>query len=186
MQRPEVRPNPANRFASRLLFLLLAIVPAAARADDWPQWLGPQRDGVWRETGVLDKFPPGGPKVRWRIPVEAGYSGPAVADGKVFLTDRVVAKGVKVPTNQFATTTIPGTERVLCFNEADGKPLWKYEYDCPYMISYPLGPRTTPLVHQGKVYTLGAEGNLLCLTEDEGKVVWGHEFKKDYQVKAPL
>ena len=71
------------------LFLSLVLTTSAAHADDWPQWLGPKRDGVWRETGILAKFPPGGPKVRWRAPVSEGYSGPAVADGKVYVTDRV-------------------------------------------------------------------------------------------------
>src|SRR5262249_34383612 len=64
---------------------------AAARADDWPQWLGPRRDGVWRETGLLQKFPPGGPTIRWRAPVGQGYAGPAVANGRVYVTDLVLA-----------------------------------------------------------------------------------------------
>jgi outer membrane protein assembly factor BamB len=156
------------------------------RADDWPQWLGPQRDGVWRETGIVTKFPPGGPPVRWRTPIAAGYSGPAVAEGRVYVTDRFVAKGATVPKNQFSTSKIAGTERVLCLNEADGKILWTHEYDCPYAISYPLGPRTTPLVKDGKVYTLGAEGNLFCLDAQDGKVIWSHDFKKEYQSKTPL
>src|ERR1019366_904561 len=71
------------------LFLGMSCAPIAAHADDWPQWLGPQRDGVWRETGILRKFPAGGPKVRWRTPVGEGYSGPSVAKGKVYITDRV-------------------------------------------------------------------------------------------------
>lgn len=171
--------------ASGLFFLLIGTGPSA-RADDWPQWLGPQRDGVWRETGILEKFPKDGPRVRWRVPVAAGYSGPAVAEGKVFLTDHVVAKGAKLPKNEFQRATIPGAERVLCFNEADGKLLWQHEYDCTYTISYPLGPRTTPVVHDGKVYTLGAEGNLVCLHTDTGKPVWSHDLKAEYHVKAPL
>src|SRR5262245_42576056 len=76
-------------------------VSAAARAADWPRWLGPQRDGVWRETGVLDKFPEGGPKLRWRTPVGGGYAGPAVADGRVYVMDRVLADGEKDPENPF-------------------------------------------------------------------------------------
>ena len=67
----------------------LTTVPT--RADDWPQWLGPQRDGVWRENGLVDKFPASGPKVRWRTPIAEGYSGPAVAQGRVVITDRVLA-----------------------------------------------------------------------------------------------
>ena len=58
-----------------------------ALADDWPQWLGPQRDGVWRETDLVERFPPDGPTIRWRVPVAIGYSGPAVAAGKVYVTD---------------------------------------------------------------------------------------------------
>src|SRR5262249_33146335 len=60
----------------------------AARADDWPQWLGPRRDGVWRETGILAKFPVGGPKVVWRVDLGAGFTGPAVAGGRVYVMDR--------------------------------------------------------------------------------------------------
>jgi len=61
-------------------------------ADDWPQWLGPNRDGVWRETGIIEKIPEGGPKILWRVPVNAGYCGPAVANDRIFLLDRVAGK----------------------------------------------------------------------------------------------
>src|SRR3989441_1743845 len=109
---------PFSRDAQRcLLALLLAsLVVAGAKADDWPQWLGPQRDGVWRETGILERFPEGGPKVRWRTKIRAGYSGPAVAEGRVYVMDRQVAPGAKKPANDFARGTIAGTERVLCLN----------------------------------------------------------------------
>src|SRR5436190_19345353 len=59
-----------------LCLTFVAIATMSSRADDWPQWLGPQRDSVWREDHVLDKFPDGGPKVRWRSPVGGGYAGP--------------------------------------------------------------------------------------------------------------
>ena len=62
--------------------LLALALTATLRADDWPQWLGPQRDGVWRETGIIERFPEGGPAVRWRVPIGGGYSGPAVAEGR--------------------------------------------------------------------------------------------------------
>ena len=160
-----------------LLTLLLCF--SAARADDWPQWLGPQRDGVWRETGILDKFPADGPKVQWRTPIGGGYAGPAVAGGKVYVTDRVLAPGVKNPDNLFARSTINGTERVLCIDEASGTVLWTHEYDCPYQVSYPAGPRTTPVIQGGKVYTVGAMGDLICLDAGSGKVLWSKNFHKD-------
>src|SRR3954453_18056563 len=178
-----------NRKIPGVLFCLINLVWFAApllRADDWPQWLGPRRDGVWRETGILERFPQGGPKVRWRAKVGAGYSGPAVAEGRVYVMDRHPAKGAKKPANDFARGTLPGTERVLCLNEADGKVLWAHEYDCPYTISYPLGPRTSPVVRDQRAYTLGAEGNLFCFDAVTGKVLWSRELKKDYKVGAPL
>ncbi|MFM8725823.1 MAG: pyrrolo-quinoline quinone, partial [Planctomycetaceae bacterium] len=66
--------------------LVLSLTCRQASADDWPQWMGPQRDNVWREDGLLEKFPEAGPKVLWSTPLAGGYSGPAVAAGKVFIT----------------------------------------------------------------------------------------------------
>ena len=140
-------------------------------ADDWPQWLGPGRDAVWRESGIVEKFPTNGPPVRWRAAVGGGFAGPIVAQGRVYVADRDPSRGV---------------ERVLCLSEADGTRLWEHEYECPYAISYPAGPRVAPLVSSGKVYTLGAEGNLLCLDADVGKVLWSRDFKKEFGIKAPV
>ncbi|PYJ87518.1 MAG: pyrrolo-quinoline quinone [Verrucomicrobia bacterium] len=165
---------------------LAAFAASSLRADDWPQWLGPQRDGVWREIGILEKFPAEGPKVRWRAPIGAGYTGPAVANGRVYVMDRQLAQGASNSSNPFARGEIPGTERVLCLKEDDGEILWKHEYDCPYAVSYPAGPRATPTVHDGKVYTLGTEGNLICLEAEKGKLIWSHELTKDYHTTTPM
>src|SRR5436309_12144609 len=100
-----------RKWAAWAVGLLLVMMVPLARADDWPQWLGPKRDGVWREKGILDKFPPGGPKVRWRVGVGAGYSGPAVAGGRVFVTDHLLADGVKLG-GGFDMKPLAGTERV--------------------------------------------------------------------------
>jgi len=166
--------------------LAVVLGVAAPCADDWPQWLGPQRDGVWRETGIIEKFSANGPRVRWRTPVGSGYAGPAVAQGRVFVMDRQLARGANKPADPFAKATIPGTERVLCLDAADGKVLWKHEYDCPYTMSYPAGPRATATVHEGKVYALGAEGNLFCFEALSGKLLWSRDFKVDYEAKTPL
>jgi outer membrane protein assembly factor BamB len=173
--------------ASFFCALLTFAAGSGVQADDWPQWLGPQRDAVWGETGILEKFPENGPRVRWRTPIAAGYSGPAVVDGRVYIMDRVLAEGAKNPTEVFPSRRkISGVERILCLNEGDGKILWKHEYDCPYNISYPLGPRTTPLVYDHKLYTLGAEGTLFCLGAIQGNVLWVHDLKKEYATDAPL
>ncbi len=171
-------------FPAFMALSLLSTLPLFA--DDWPQWLGPERDSVWRETGILRKFPADGPIVRWRAPIGAGYSGPAVASGHVYVTDRLLAQGASNPTDPFKTDVIPGSERVLCLDESTGKVLWQYQYDCPYTMSYPAGPRATPLISGDKVDTLGAEGNLLCLNTKNGKVLWSMDFKKDYHAPTPL
>jgi outer membrane protein assembly factor BamB len=163
-------------------FLLVSFL----RADDWPQWLGPQRDGVWRETGILERFPAAGPKVRWRVPVNAGYTGPAVANGRVYLMDRKVDSGAPMSRSAFDRGEIPGNERVLCLNEVDGKIIWEHTYNRPYTVSYAAGPRATPLVSGGKVYTLGTEGNLLCLDAEKGTVLWSRDFQKDFGARSPM
>jgi outer membrane protein assembly factor BamB len=174
-----------QRFAYAFLSCCLAV--GVASAEDWPQWLGPKGDGVWRETGLLDKFPPEGPKVRWRTPVGIGYAGPAVADGRVYLLDRVLAEGARNPDNPFSRDlTVGGKELVRCFDAATGKPLWEHSYDCEYQVSYPAGPRTTPTVHGGKVYTLGTMGDLYCLDAATGKVVWSRNLPQDYKVNVPM
>ena len=162
----------------------IAIAPLPLPADEWPQWMGPQRDNVWREDGVLEALPAAGPRVVWRVPIAGGYAGAAVAGGRVFVTDYVTAADVKVANFERKTST--GTERVLCLDEATGQLLWKHEYPVTYTIAYPAGPRCTPTVDGDRVYTLGAEGDLFCFDAATGKVVWSRDLKKDYATKAAL
>ena len=171
-----------------VIALALFLVPGATavQAEDWPQWLGPNRDSVWRETGILDKFPQDGPPVKWRVKIGSGYSGPVVAKGRVYVMDRQLAPEATNPSDPFQRGSITGGERVLCLTEADGKMLWQHQYECAYTISYPAGPRAAPLVADGKVFTVGAEGNLFCLDAESGKVLWSHDFKKEFGVKAPM
>ncbi|MBY0512397.1 MAG: PQQ-like beta-propeller repeat protein [Gemmataceae bacterium] len=157
----------------------LLVCASALRADDWPQWLGPQRDGVWREAGVLDRFPAGGPKQVWTHPIHAGYAGPAVANGRVYVADRVTADG-----KMFSKE---GTERLLCLDEKTGAEVWKHEYPADYLkLSYPSGPRTTATVDGDRVYFLGAVGDLVCLDAAKGTVLWSKNFPKDYAAKIPI
>ncbi|MFM7739108.1 MAG: PQQ-binding-like beta-propeller repeat protein, partial [Planctomycetota bacterium] len=165
-------------------FTQVSVALSLAAGDDWPQWMGPKRDNVWRETGILEKFPEGGPKVLWRSPINIGYAGPAVAQGKVFAMDLSSQGNVQV--DNFARKEFSGTERVLCFEEASGKLLWEHAYDVVYSVSYPSGPRCTPIVDGDLVYALGGEGNLTCLEVASGKVVWSKELKKEYQTKSAL
>ena len=146
--------------------------------------MGPNRDNVWRETGLLDKFPEGGPRVVWRQPVAGGYAGPAVGDGSVFVCDYVSDSNVKV--DNFDRKEFTGKERVLCLDAATGKERWHHEYPVKYSISYPAGPRCTPVIDGDKLYTLGAEGNLICLKAKSGEVVWQKDLPKEYHTKTAL
>jgi len=157
---------------------------ANAFAADWPQWMGPERDNVWREEGIVAELPADGPRIAWRAPIAGGYAGPAVADGKVFITDYKTDDNVNVA--NFERKESSGVERILCLDEKTGKELWKHEYPVKYTISYPAGPRCTPAVADGKVYTLGAEGNLLALDANTGEVLWQHDFQKEYGAKTDL
>src|SRR5438477_3125122 len=78
-----------------------------------------------------------------------------------------------------------GKERVLCLDAKTGKEIWKHEYDCPYAVSYASGPRCTPTVAGGKVYTLGTMGDLHCLDATDGRVVWAKDLKTEYKVETP-
>lgn len=174
-----------RRYVLAAVLAMLTMAPAL-RADDWPQWLGPKRDGVWRETGIIERFPQSGPKYRWRTAIGEGYAGPAVVGEYVYITDRIRAAGAQNPANPFGKGgRIEGSERVLCLEEKTGKIVWTHEYKCTYQVSYAAGPRTTPVVDNGKVYTLGTMGDLFCLDAATGKVLWSKNFVKDYAADVP-
>jgi outer membrane protein assembly factor BamB len=164
----------------------IAFYVTSARADDWPQWLGPNRDGIWKENDIVESFPSGGPKVVWKVPIGLGYTGPAVANGKVYVMDRLLADGVTLPANAFAKGKNKGIERVQCRDERTGALIWKHDYPAEYAISYAAGPRCTPTVEGDRVYTLGAMGHLFCLDVGTGKAVWSKDFIKDYESFLPV
>ena len=174
-----------SRLIHTCLLALGLVAGSTGETADWPQWRGPQRDGIWRETGTVEQIPATGLPVRWRIPIEGGYAGPAVAGGRVFVTDYVRRDG-ELANNPNDRTLLAGNERVLCLDATTGQVLWKHEYDCPYSISYAAGPRCTPTVHDGRVYVVGAEGNLLCLEASTGKLLWQKDFKRDYAAPTPI
>ena len=153
---------------------LLLWTSAAVRADDWPQWRGPNRDGSCADTGLLESFPAAGLKVRWRAPVGWGFSSPVVAQGRVFLADSELMKP-------------QAKERLHCLDETTGKPLWTHSYEVAYEDwafdpTQEIGPVATPIVESGKVYTLGRLGHLFCLDVRSGNVLWKKNLGEDYQV----
>lgn len=147
-------------------------------AEDWPQWRGAGRVGVWTETGIVDELPDE-LTVKWRAPVNSGYSGPAVADGRVFITDWV---------EDSESRTMDGIERVLALDEATGAVIWSHEWSTSYRMlqsSYAIGPRATPTIDDDRVYVVGATGRLLSLDVATGDVIWHKDFVEDYGTSVP-
>ena len=151
-----------------------AIVVGAAgmaAAEDWPEFRGAGRRGVWLESGILETFPAEGLKARWRTPVKRGYAGPAVADGRVFVTDYEPTDGMR------------GTERALALDEATGEVLWVQEWAADYAgIQWEIGPGATPTVDGDRVYVLGRDGVLSAFKTDTGEVLWRKSYSEDYGV----
>jgi outer membrane protein assembly factor BamB len=159
-------------FAGLLAAVAISLWLNAAAAEDWPRWRGPRGDGTWNAPAVPEKWPEGGPPVVWQSPIGPGYSGISVIGGRVYTMDRLKDSG---------------EERIVCFDEKDGKLLWEQRYAADYKgLDYDKGPRCTPTVHAGRVYTLGAVGHVKCLDAASGKVLWSKDLVKDHQAKLPM
>ena len=150
--------------------VLVPLLAAAAVGEDWPQWRGSQRDGVVREAGLLEELPDGPLPRAWTQPVGSGYSGPTVADGRVYLTDQVREN----------------VERVLCFDAASGEPLWQHEYDAVYTIGYRAGPRASVTVEGGRAFAVGAMGHFHCFDAASGEILWKRDLAVDYDAAMPI
>src|SRR6266496_1064312 len=153
----------------------LYLVAQESVATDWPQWRGPNRDGVWNETGLLKSFPAEGLKVRWRVPVGPGWSSPVVVRGRVYLTDMRLEKP-------------KAWERIKCFKESTGKLLWGYASELVYpewafIPEHGGGPAATPIVEDGKIYSLGRNGQVDCLDARNGKVIWEIQLGRKYEIR---
>ena len=154
-------------------FLVMHVV---VQGDDWPEWRGAGRTGVWNETGILETFPAGGLTIRWRTPIHAGYAGPSVSGGRVFLTDSRRTVGNRA------------LERALALDERTGAVRWTQEWQADYtglQLIYAIGPRATPTVDGNRVYVLGAMGRLLALDAATGQILWQKDFVRDFDASVP-
>jgi outer membrane protein assembly factor BamB len=157
----------ARKAALVLAVLALALAWAPPAAADWPQFLGPARDGTSPETGLLTSWPKKGPPVLWERKAGEGYSGLVLAGDRLILFHRV------------------GDEEVVeCLDPTTGKQRWAFRYRTSYRDDFNKGdgPRSTPIITDKHVFTLGAEGMLHCLDAATGKKVWGRSLLKEYDV----
>ena len=146
-----------NLNAAAQLLLVLVLLPSAVCAEDWPRWGGPRGDGTWRGPHLPEAWPAGKLPVVWNKAIGGGYGGVSVAEGRVYVMDR--------------QTEPVEVERIVCFDAASGKQLWVHKYAVRYgKLDYGNGPRATPTVFEGCVYTLGAVGHACCLEAQDGKL----------------
>ena len=130
------------RTVSVITLIASVFISSVTYGEDWPQWMGQNRDGVWNEKHVVDAIPEGGLPVKWRVPVRHGYSGPAVAKGRVFVMYYDTAG--EVSNNPSGISDLTGEERVLCFDAKTGAEIWKHSYPQAYKISVSYTHLTLP------------------------------------------
>ncbi len=146
-------------------FLAISVLLAACSISgaDWPQYLGPNRNSTSTEKGILRSWPENGPQVLWTVDVGAGFGGPVVKNGKVYLLDRDDKVG----------------DTLRCFDLSSGKELWNYGYKAPGTVMFP-GSRSVPVVDGDYVYSCGHNGDLYCINTNTHKPVWNKNVWTDF------
>ena len=156
-----------------LAIITVLLLGVRTSAIDWPQWRGSGRDGVWQETGIVQKFNTPQLPMRWRAKIAGGYSGPTVANGRVYVTDCIAS-----PTQ---------LERVHCFDAMTGERIWSHTYECEYeRVERRDGPRASVTIDDGRAYSLGTMGHLFCFDAAKGDVLWSKNLNTEYKIKMPL
>ena len=167
------RPGYLRRAGMVAAALLLSPLSPLARGDDWPHWNGTNRDGTSQEKGLLQKWPEGGPALKWRVEkLGGGDSAPSIAGGKIYGMGSRDQKDL-----------------VWCLSEKDGKELWSTplgETHAQRMPQSKEGPGCTPTVDGERLYVLGMGGNLACLNRENGKVLWQKDLVKDFGGAIPM
>ncbi len=155
------------------LFVVFVFSGLILMAQEWPDWRGENRDGKWNEDGVVEQFDRPVTEPVWSVPLNPGYSGPTVADGRVYVTDRIEKP--------------EPSERVLCFDAQTGKEIWEHEYECVYEgVGYPAGPRASVVINEGKAYSLGTMGHFFCFDAKTGEVIWQKDLDEEYTINMPI
>ncbi|HYQ57026.1 MAG TPA: PQQ-binding-like beta-propeller repeat protein [Draconibacterium sp.] len=153
-----------------ILFILLLSSGIFVKAQDWPQFLGPDGNSISPEKGILREWPESGPEVLWTANVGIGYGGPVVKDGKVYLLDRDDNIG----------------DIMRCFDFNSGEELWNYSYDAPGSVSFP-GSRSVPAIDGNRIYSCGTYGELYCIDINTHKPIWNKNIMTDFGgTKLPM
>ncbi len=146
-----------------MLIAAIVTITIGSTLADWPQYLGPDRNAISPEKGLLRSWPENGPEVLWTVTVGRGFGGPVIKDGKVYLLDRDDKVG----------------DNLRCFDLSNGKELWNFAYDAPGRVMFP-GSRSVPIVDGNHVYSCGHNGDLYCIDINTHKPVWNKNVWKDF------
>jgi len=145
------------------LAVVLVVSGMELKAQDWPQYLGPNRNHTSPQKGLLRSWPESGPEVLWSVDLGTGFGGPVVKAGKVYLLDRDDEVG----------------DIMRCFDLQTGRELWKYGYDSPGTVQYP-GSRSVPVVDDQHIYSVGPNGDLYCIDLQTHQPVWKKNIWTDF------
>ncbi|WP_417850993.1 PQQ-binding-like beta-propeller repeat protein [Thalassoglobus sp.] len=156
------------RWDYSILFVLVCSL-SFAEERSWPQWMGPNHDGISTETNWSTDWPTSGLPVAWKREIGIGFSSISIDDGRLFTMGHV-----------------NGEEYVYCMSEQNGEILWSHKYPCQLVDNlHEGGPGSTPTIHDGLVYTVGREGQLFCFEAETGKIIWQKDLQKDLDVILP-
>ena len=146
-----------------MLIAAIVMITTDITLADWPQYLGPDRNSISPEKGLLRSWPADGPEVLWTVSVGRGFGGPVIKDGKVYLLDRDDKVG----------------DNLRCLDLSNGKELWNFAYDAPGSVMFP-GSRSVPIVEGNKVYSCGHNGDVYCIDINTHKPVWNKNVWTDF------
>jgi outer membrane protein assembly factor BamB len=143
--------------------LILVFIAFSMYAQDWPQYLGPERNSTSPQKNLLREWPETGPELLWTVPLGIGYGGPVVKDSKVYLIDRNDEVG----------------DKLRCFDLNTGEELWNFEYAAAGSVMFP-GSRSVPTIDKNYIYTCGPYGDLYCLDDNSHQPVWNKNVWTDF------
>ncbi len=147
---------------------LTSAEPGSGSTADWPQWRGPNRDGLAPTSHIAKAWTEAGPKQVWRRPLGEGFSGISVSGSRAY--------------TMYATQN---NEYVVCLNTTDGSEVWSLRTGAKFMEGHGNGPRCTPTIDGDRIYTMGASGELLAVEAETGQVIWKHNLRRKFKSQRP-
>jgi outer membrane protein assembly factor BamB len=171
-----------------ILLLVIASTPVCTMADDWPNWRGPQYNGISSEPNWIGDWPECEPMLIWEQQVGTGFSSVAIADGRLYTMGNS-ERMVEIPDSESRTgvvQTLEEVDEVFCLDPNTGEVLWIHAYASPLTDDlYEGGPSATPTVADSNVYTFSKRGVAYCLNANDGAVVWESNLVAEYGVRTP-